>query len=198
MPKIRIHTTVSPETYKKIKDLKKEYRTLSAIIEEAIDALNNTKSEKKITSDDIILLSFVKELNFTLCAKDHYTGLAEGDTGKAVRESMLEMAIKYISKKPISELSPEEFLENVRKLWKILNRAEHAEVQNLGDRLNFVFYHDMRSFKVSEIHLNLIKHIYEKYYSMDYTMKVDTITVNGFSLIFEKRKDQGSGTIKSP
>ncbi|WP_456467899.1 hypothetical protein [Archaeoglobus sp.] len=187
MPKTRIHTTISPETYRKIEELKKEYKTLSSIIEKAVDVLYSAESMKNMSEYDIFLLSFVKELNFTLCAKDHYTALAEGDAERAVKESMLEMAVKYISKKPISDLSLEELLENVSKLWKILNRAEHAEVERIGNKINFVFYHDMRSLAVSEIHLNLIKHLFEKYYSDKYEISVDTITVNGFSVVFNRK-----------
>ncbi len=186
MAKVRIHTTISPETYRKIEKLKKEYRTLSAVIEEAVNALMSAKSAEKVNEDDLILLGFVKELNFTLCAKDHYTALAECDAEGAVRESMLELAIKYMTKKPISDLSLEEFLESVCKLWKILNRAEHAEVERIGNKLNFVFYHDMRSVRVSEIHLELIRHVYEKHFLSRYRMIVDTITVNGFSIVFEE------------
>lgn len=187
MRKTRIHTTISFQTYRKIEELKKEYRTLSAVIEKAVDLLYGYNRANTISVEDVILLSFVRELNFTLCAKDHYTALAECDSDRAVKESMLEMAIKYISKKPISDLSLEELLNNVCILWKILNRAEHAEVEKIGNKLNFVFYHDMRSIMVSGIHLNLIKHVYEKYYSDKYKMKVDTITVNGFSVVFEAR-----------
>ncbi len=186
MAKVRIHTTISPETYRKIEKLKKEYRTLSAVIEEAVNALMSAKSAEKVNEDDFILLGFVKELNFTLCAKDHYTALAECDAERAVKESMLELAIKYMTKKPISDLSLEEFLESVCKLWKILNRAEHAEVERIGNKLNFVFYHDMRSVRVSEIHLELIRHVYEKHFSSHYRMTIDTITVNGFSVVFEE------------
>ncbi len=186
MAKIRIHTTVSPETYRKIEELKREYRTLSAVIEAAVDNLLNQKRAEMVSEDDLILLDFVRELNFTLCAKDHYTALAECDADRAVRESMIELAIKYMTRKPISELSLEEFLESVCRLWKVLNRAEHAEVERVDGKLNFVFYHDMRSLKVSEIHLALIRHVYEKHFSNRYRMVVDTITVNGFSVVFER------------
>ncbi|MBE8540384.1 hypothetical protein [Geoglobus acetivorans] len=185
MPKTRIHTTVSPQTLRKIEELKKEYGTLSAVIEKAVELQYNSERASVVSNEDLILLGFVKELNFTLCAKDHYTALAEGDPDRAVKESMLEMAVKYISKKPISDLSLEELLENICTLWKILNRAEHAEVERDGNRLNFVFYHDMRSVAVSEIHLNLLKYIFDKYYSGKYRMRVDTVTVNGFSVVFE-------------
>ncbi len=187
MRKVRLHTTVSPETYRKIEELKGRYRTVSAVIEAAIESLNQTEVDRQLSQEDFTLLNFVKELNFTICAKDHYTRLVEGFADKAVQESMIEMAIKYISKKPLSQLSLEEFLENVKKLWTILNRGEHMEIQRFEDSLNFVFYHDMRSVKVSEIHLELIRYVYEKYYSGDYSMQVDAITVNGFSLIFRKR-----------
>ncbi len=185
MPKTRIHTTVSSETYRKIEELKKEHRTLSAVIEKAVDLLFRSEQAKDVREEDLVLLSFVRDLNFTLCAKDHYTALAEGDAERAVRESMIEMTVKYLSRKPISELSLEDLLENVCKLWKILNRAEHAEVEKVGKKLNFVFYHDMRSLRVSQIHLNLLKHVFEKYYADKYRMKVDTVTVNGFSVVFE-------------
>lgn len=99
---------------------------------------------------------------------------------------MLEMAVKFISKRPISDLSLEELLENVGKLWQILNRAEHVEVEKIENEINFVFYHDMRSLAVSEIHLNLIKYLFDKYYSDNYEMSVDTITVNGFSVVFSR------------
>jgi len=187
MRKVRLHTTISPETYRKIEELKGKYRTVSAVIEAAIDNLIRMEEDRLLSQEDLALLRFVRELNFTLCAKDHYTRLVEGFADKAVQESMIEMAIKYISKKPLSQLSLEEFLENVKKLWTILNRGEHMEIQRFEDSLNFVFYHDMRSVKVSEIHLELIRYVYEKYYSGDYSMQVDAITVNGFSLIFRKR-----------
>ncbi|WP_202318549.1 hypothetical protein [Archaeoglobus neptunius] len=187
MVKTRIHTTISQETFRKIEELKKEYKTLSNIIERAVDILYNSAYTASVGEEDILLLNFVRDLNFTLCAKDHYTALAEGDTERAVKESMIEMAVKYISKKPISDLSFEELLDNVCKLWKLLNRAEHVEVERLGGRINFVFYHDMRSIRVSEIHLNLLKLLFEKYYSDKYDMDVETVTVNGFSVVFSRK-----------
>ncbi|NOY11108.1 MAG: hypothetical protein GXO67_03290, partial [Archaeoglobi archaeon] len=75
----------------------------------------------------------------------------------------------------------------LRRLWLILNRAEHVEIERLGKSINFVFYHDMRSIRVSEIHLGLVRFVYEKYYSGDYEMTVDAVTVNGFSVIFRRR-----------
>jgi len=60
-------------------------------------------------------------------------------------------------------------------------------VERIGNKINFVFYHDMRSLAVSEIHLNLIKHLFEKYYSDKYEISVDTITVNGFSVVFNRK-----------
>lgn len=187
MRKVRLHTTVSPETYRKIEELKSKYRTVSAVVEAAIDNLVRMEEDRLLSQEDLALLRFVRELNFTLCAKDHYTRLVEGFVDKAVQESMIEMAIKYLSKKPLSELSLEEFLENLKRLWTILNRGEHMEVQKLGNSLNFVFYHDMRSLKVSEIHLNLIRYVHDKYYSNDFELEVDAITVNGFSVIFRKK-----------
>lgn len=85
MPKVRIHTTVSPETFRKIEELKKEHKTLSNIVEKAVSLLYNSESVKNVSDHDILLLSFVKELNFTLCAKDHYTALAERDTDRGCK-----------------------------------------------------------------------------------------------------------------
>lgn len=184
MVKIRLHTTVSSETARKIEDLKKKHRTTSSVVEKAVDLLYTSENFSRLGDEDLLILAFVKELNFMLCAKDHYTALVEGDAERAVRESMIEMAVKYLSKKPISDLDFEEFLSVVARLWNLLNRAEHAEVQKDGEKLNFVFYHDMRSKAVSELHLNLLKYLYEKYYSKKYEMQVDTITVNGFSVLF--------------
>ncbi len=184
MVKIRLHTTISSETARKIEDLKKKHRTTSSVVEKAVDLLYASENLSSLRDEDLLILAFVRELNFMLCAKDHYTALAECDAERAVGESMIEMAVKYLSKKPISDLEFEELLGIVAKLWNLLNRAEHAEVQRDGEKINFVFYHDMRSKAVSEIHLNLLKHLYEKYYSKKYEMQVDTITVNGFSVLF--------------
>lgn len=188
MVKIRLHTTVSSETARKIEDLKNKYRTTSSVVEKAVDLLYASDNLSSLREDDILILAFVKELNFMLCAKDHYTALAECDAERAVKESMIEMAVKYLSKKPISDLDFEDLLKTVGKLWNLLNRAEHAEVQRDGEKINFVFYHDMRSEAVSKLHLNLLRYLYEKYYSKKYEMKVDTITVNGFSVLFLPKK----------
>ncbi|MBO8179306.1 MAG: hypothetical protein H0Z19_02305 [Archaeoglobus sp.] len=188
MVKIRLHTTVSSDTVRKIEDLKKKYRTTSSVVEKAVDLLYASDNLSSLREDDILILAFVKELNFMLCAKDHYTALAECDAERAVKESMIEMAVKYLSKKPISDLDFEDLLKTVGKLWNLLNRAEHAEVQRDGEKINFVFYHDMRSEAVSKLHLNLLRYLYEKYYSKKYEMKVDTITVNGFSVLFLPKK----------
>lgn len=187
MVKKRVHTTVSHETAMKIEDLKKEFKTVSNVIKKAVECLYNSSRAEDLSEEDLILLDFIKNLNFTICAKDHYTALVEGDAERAVKESMVEMAVKFLSKKPISDLSLEELLKNVSKLWKILNRAEHVEVGRTKGGLNFVFYHDMRSMKVSELHLRLIEYLYEKYYAKQYEMKMDTLTVNGFSVVFTRK-----------
>lgn len=184
MVKIRLHTTISPEIAKKVAELKKKHKTTSSVVEKAIDLLYASENLSSLRDEDLLILTFVRELNFLLCAKDHYTALAESDAERAVRESMIEMAVKYLSKKPISDLNFEELLRVVAKMWRLLNRAKHAEVQRDGEKINFVLYHDMRSKAVSELHLNLLKYLYEKYYSKKYTMQVDTITVNGFSVLF--------------
>jgi len=93
--------------------------------------------------------------------KGSLTALAECDAERAVRESMIEMAVKYLSKKPISDLDFEDLLKTVGKLWNLLNRAEHAEVQRDGEKINFVFYHDMRSEAVLKLHLNLLRYLYD-------------------------------------
>ncbi|WP_457590452.1 hypothetical protein [Geoglobus sp.] len=192
MRKVRLHTTVSPETYRRIEELKKRYGTVSAVVEKAVENLAMGDEYVRLSEDDIMLLNFVKELNFTICAKDHYTGLAEGKPDRAVQESMVEMAIKYLSKKPLGELTLEEFLDSLRRLWLILNRGEHIEIHRLESGLNFVFYHDMRSMRVSEIHLELLRYVHDKYYAREYELEVDAITVNGFSVIFRRKRHSSS------
>jgi len=71
MVKIRLHTTVSSETARKIEDLKKKYRTTSSVIEKAVDLLYASDNISSLREDDLLILAFVKELNFMLCAKDH-------------------------------------------------------------------------------------------------------------------------------
>lgn len=187
MVRIRIHTTASPETHRKIEELKKDYKTLSSVIEKAIDLLYTSEGHRRMSDEDLLILGFIKELNFTICAKDHYAALAEGDVKRAVEESMIEMAVKYISKKPITDLSLEELLRAIGRLWKVLNRVEHAELEKIGEKISFVVYHDMRSLKVSKIHLDLLRYVFEKYFADRYEMRVDTITVNGFSLVFTRK-----------
>lgn len=85
MVKIRLHTTVSSETARKIEDLKKKHRTTSSVVEKAVDLLYTSENFSRLGDEDLLILAFVKELNFMLCAKDHYTALVEGDAERAER-----------------------------------------------------------------------------------------------------------------
>lgn len=131
MAKRRLQTTLSDEAFRIIEKYRPKYGSINEIIEEALRLLDMENS--KLSEDDILLIRLIRELDFTGCGRSQYMHLICGDREKAVEESMMETAVEWFLKKPFPEIELEEFLDTVKRGWKVLNRVDYVEITK-GDR----------------------------------------------------------------
>jgi Arc/MetJ-type ribon-helix-helix transcriptional regulator len=182
--KRRIQTTISDEAYRIIERLKEKYGNMNAVIEEALRLLE--RKEEMISEDDLLLIRLIRDLDFTGCGKTQYLHLVKGEIDKAITNSMMEIAVEWFLKKPFNEISLLEFLETLKRGWKILNRADYIEVKKEGDCVFFLCEHSMRSREVSEFLCKHVLFIYEKYYSNKWGVNV-SVSANGFTMKFYQK-----------
>lgn len=109
-----------------------------------------------------------------------------GDLKSAVEESMMETAVEWFLKKPFPEIELEEFLETVKRGWKILNRVDYVEITKGDGWIQFFCEHTMRRREVSEFLAMHILNIYEKYYKKGWKV-VKSVSTNGFTLKFYRQ-----------
>ncbi|HDN73420.1 MAG TPA: hypothetical protein ENG16_00160 [Archaeoglobus sp.] len=186
MPKRRLQTTLSEEAFKILEKHRSSYGGMNEVIEAALRLLD--KKDSILCEDDILLIKLIRDLDFTGCGRSQYMYLVCGDRKKAVEESLMETAVEWFLKKPFPEISLEEFLETVKRGWKILNRVDYAEITRGEGWIQFFCEHTMRRREVSEFLVDHIVSIYRKYYAdrWDIVMSVST---NGFTLKFYRKKD---------
>ena len=187
MRKKRLQTTVSPEVYDRIQKLKAKYGSVSKVVESAVDNLE--KSGVQIGERDYILLEFIKKFDFVVSSKDIFKYLVEGDIDKAVKESAVELSVEYFLKKSISEAELIEVLEILKIGWESLHRATYIEIVESDSKVKFLFYHDLQSTKYSELHFKLLRHLFDKYFGEKYEYSLETLTPNGFSVMFRRRSN---------
>lgn len=184
MPKRRLQTTLSDEAFRIIEKFKPEYGGINEVIEAALKLLN--REDGILSEDDILLIRLIRDLDFTGCGKSQYMHLICGNTKSAVEESMMETAVEWFLKKPFHEIELEEFLETVRRGWRILNRVDYAEITKGDNWIQFFCEHTMRKKEVSEFLAMHILNIYEKYYKEEWEV-VKSVSTNGFTLKFYRR-----------
>ncbi|WP_290624124.1 MULTISPECIES: hypothetical protein [unclassified Archaeoglobus] len=184
MPKRRLQTTLSDEAFKIIEKFKPNYGGINEIIEEALKLLN--REDSSLSEDDLLLIKLIRELDFTGCGRSQYMHLICGDLKSAVEESMMETAVEWFLKKPFPEIELEEFLETVKRGWKILNRVDYVEITKGDGWIQFFCEHTMRRREVSEFLAMHILNIYEKYYKKGWKV-VKSVSTNGFTLKFYRQ-----------
>ncbi|WP_202318986.1 hypothetical protein [Archaeoglobus neptunius] len=185
MPKRRLQTTLSDEAFRIIEKYKEKYGNINEVLEEALRLLD--RKDKSLNEDDLLLISLIQDLDFTGCGRSQYMYLILGDKEKAIEESMMETAVEWFLKKPFPEIELEEFLETVRRGWKILNRVDYVEITKGENWIQFFCEHTMRRREVSEFLARHILNIYEKYYREGWKV-VKSVSTNGFTLKFYRKE----------
>ncbi len=184
MPKRRLQTTLSDEAFRIIEKFRPNYGGINEIIEDALRLLN--REDSSLSEDDILLIKLIRELDFTGCGRSQYMHLICGDVKRAVEESMMETAVEWFLKKPFPEIELEEFLETVKRGWRILNRVDYVEITKGDGWIQFFCEHTMRRKEVSEFLAMHILNIYEKYYKEGWKV-VKSVSTNGFTLKFYRQ-----------
>jgi len=184
MPKRRLQTTLSDEAFRIIEKFRPNYGGINDIIEDALRLLN--REDSSLSEDDILLIKLIRELDFTGCGRSQYMHLICGDVKRAVEESMMETAVEWFLKKPFPEIELEEFLETVKRGWRILNRVDYVEITKGDGWIQFFCEHTMRRKEVSEFLAMHILNIYEKYYKEGWKV-VKSVSTNGFTLKFYRQ-----------
>jgi len=184
MPKRRLQTTLSEEAFRIIEKFKPVYGGINEVIEAALKLLN--REDRNLSEDDILLIRLIRDLDFTGCGRSQYMHLICGDIEKVVKESMMETAVEWFLKKPFAEIELEEFLETVKRGWKVLNRVDYVEITKGDGWIQIFCEHTMRRREVSEFLAMHILNIYEKYYKGEWDV-VKSISTNGFTLKFYRR-----------
>lgn len=184
MPKRRLQTTLSDEAFKILEKHKNKYGGMNEVIEVALKLLD--KKDTLSNEDDLLLIKLIRDLDFTGCGKSQYMYLVCGEKRCAVEESMMETAVEWFLKKPFPEISLEEFLETVKRGWRILNRVDYVEITKGENWIQFFCEHTMRRREVSEFLADHILLIYRKYYSEHWDV-LTSISTNGFTLKFYRK-----------
>ncbi len=184
MAKKRIQTTLSDEAFRILEKYKDRFKGYNHVIEAALKLFDNESA--LVNEDDLLLIKLIRELDFTGCGKSQYMYLVCGDPKRAVDESSMETAVEWFLKKPFVEIELEEFLETVRRGWKILNRVDYVEITKGQGWIQFFCEHTMRRREVSEFLSEHLLMVYRKYYSEKWDV-LTSISTNGFVLKFYRK-----------
>jgi hypothetical protein len=184
MAKRRLQTTLSDEAFKILEKHKDKYKGFNEVIERALKMLDEKVSF--LSDDDLLLIKLIRDLDFTGCGRSQYMYLVCGDIKKAVDENIMETAVEWFLKKPFPEITLEEFLETVRRGWKILNRVDYVEITRGSEWIQFFCEHTMRRKEVSEFLADHLLTIHRKYYADRWDVLTSTST-NGFVLKFYRK-----------
>jgi uncharacterized protein YggL (DUF469 family) len=184
MAKRRLQTTLSEEAFRILEKYRTKFGGMNEVIEAALKFMD--QKESLLSEDDLLLIKLIRDLDFTGCGKSQYMYLVCGDTRRAVEESMMETAVEWFLKKPFAEISLEEFLDTVKRGWKILNRVDYVEITSGDDWIQFFCEHTMRRREVSEFLAEHLLLIFRKYYSDRWDV-LTSISTNGFTLKFYRK-----------
>ncbi len=154
--KKRLHTTLSGEAYKIIEKYLPEYGKVNKLIEEALLAFDRFKKENFEGHCD--LLEIMEEANLVAFNAKTVELVVSGKVEEAFCDNEIEIIVRRIYKKPISEITLLEAVKGIencllttRKAAKVIFRAEERGyyllvTSNLGRNTDIIICEILRRF----------------------------------------------------
>lgn len=167
-----IHTTLDPEIYSVLVDAARERgKNLNEIIEEAIRLYMGKDSE---IPDEIELLrsEVFKVMDLCIISKEQLRAIVEGGAESSIQNNANELAVEWITSKPLDKVTLEEAIEAIRKIWLVCDRARKVEVVDDGDCISMFFFSKMASPKVDEMWGRQLKYFFEKNYGLSVLLEL--------------------------
>ncbi len=155
--KVHLHTTISASTMERLQAMSIKFGPYSKIIERAVEMLSireNIPPGLKKLDLDTTSLSYLmrRELNMVLVGKTTYLSYISTMPRKAFTENnAVEIIEWFYDFKSISDLSTEEILVAIQKVWTSGNYFREFRIEHKADdSFRVVVTHDMNDTKYSE------------------------------------------------
>lgn len=154
--KKRLHTTISEEAWKIIERYLSEYGKINALIEEALVAFDRLK--KGNFEGQCNLIEIMEEANLVAFNAKTVELVVSGEVEKALCDNELEIIVRRIYKRPISEITLLEAIKGIescllttRKASKVSFRADERGyylliTSNLGRNTDIIICEILRRF----------------------------------------------------
>ncbi|MEG9194381.1 MAG: hypothetical protein V6S10_03525 [Candidatus Methanoglobus sp.] len=154
--KKRLHTTISEEAYRIIEKYLSEYGKVNALIEEALVAFDRLK--KGNFEGQCNLMEVMEEANLVAFNAKTVELVVSGEVEKALCDNELEIIVRRIYKKPISEVTLLEAVKGIescllttRKAAKVSFRTDERGyyllvTSNLGRNTDIIICEILRGF----------------------------------------------------
>jgi len=152
-----LHTTISEETFEKIRSLSKKYGNHSKTIEKAIDLLELHEGlaipENKQDLDPDMIWGFMRsELNMVAVGKTTFLSYIDDIPEKAILNNIATEIIEWFyNYKKLTDLSLEEVIKAIKIIWMSANYFRSVRCERVGaGQYKMVFTHDLNDLKYSQ------------------------------------------------
>ncbi|WP_202318738.1 hypothetical protein [Archaeoglobus neptunius] len=170
--KRHIHTTLNPGVHSMlVRAARERGKNLNEIIEEAIEFYlgSNSKNPDEI---EMLRSEVFKVMDLCVISKEQLRAIVEEGMESSIRNNANELAVEWITSKPLDRVTLEEAIEAIRKIWLVCDRAREVEVVEDEGGISIFFFSKMASLKVDEMWGRQLKHFFEKRYGMDVLLEL--------------------------
>jgi len=182
--KKRLHTTISEEAMKIIKKYLPEYGKVNRLIEEALATFDQHKKGYKGQCD---LIELMEEANLVAFNAKTVELVVSGEIEKALCDNELEIILRRIYKKPISEVSVDEAIKGIQTCLIATRKATKASLNmdemgyyllvtsNLGRNTDIIICEIIRNFFERNFPVRVSFEVFSQGYSIFVEPKEKTI-----------------------
>jgi hypothetical protein len=189
MTKRRIHTTINEGAWKIIEKHLSEYGKLNLLIEEALSLLDRER-ERDISDIECLLIDIMDEANLVAFNAKTIEYVVSGEIEKALCENELEMVMRRLYRKPISEISLMEAVEGIKTCLLATRKASKVSVKKGEERVYLLVTSNLGE-NTDTLLCEALRRFFEKNYSVNARFEVFP---QGYSIILEeKRKKEIKG-----
>lgn len=164
-----LHTTISEETFEKIKTLSKRHGSHSKTIEKAIDLLELHEGlvipENKQILDADMLWGFMRsELNMVAVGKTTFLSYINDIPERAIQNNNATEIIEWFyNYKRMTDLTLEEIIRAIKVIWISANYFRSIRCERIGPfQYKMVFSHDLNDIKYSQYWGKYFQTFFEK------------------------------------
>lgn len=170
--KKHIHTTIKPELYQKIVDLsQKRGERLNEVIEKAVEHYLHASPE--MSEIDRLRVEVFKVMDVCIISKEQLRAIFESGPESAIENNANEIAVEWITSKPLEKLTLKEAIEAIEKIWFVCDRIRKLEiVEHKDGSISLFFFSKMASSKIDEIWGRQLKYFFEKNFGVSVTLSL--------------------------